>query len=356
VVLVEGAGSPAEVNLRDRDIANMGFAEAVDCPVILVADIDRGGVFAHLLGTLDCLSDSERERIRGFVINRFRGDRSLLEPGLRWVEARSGKPVLGVLPYLSGLMLDAEDALPRERLVKTGEPRLRVVVPVLPRISNHTDVDALRLHPQVELILAGPGQPLPPADLIVLPGSKSVQADLRALRDRGWDADLARHLRYGGKLIAICGGLQMLGRALHDPQGLEGPPGSMPGLGWLDVETTLAPRKQLRQVQGRLLPGGEAVVGYEIHAGVSTGAALEHPLLDLGGRPDGVRDPGGQILATYVHGLFDAPEAQAALLHWAGLDAAPAIDLNALREASLDRLADAVAQHLDDDAWRHVLG
>lgn len=356
VVLVEGAGSPAEVNLRERDIANMGFAEAVDCPVILVADIDRGGVFAHLLGTLDCLSDSERDRIRGFVINRFRGDVSLLEPGLRWLEERSGKPVLGVLPYLTGLMLDAEDALPRERLAKTDAQRLRVVVPVLPRISNHTDVDALRMHPQVELILAGPGQPLPPADLIVLPGSKSVQADLRALRERGWDADLARHLRYGGKLIAICGGLQMLGRALHDPQGLEGPPGSMPGLGWLALETTLAPEKQLRQVQGRLLPGGEAVAGYEIHAGVSTGAALDHPLLDLSGRPDGVRDPGGQILATYVHGLFDAPEAQAALLRWAGLDAAPAIDLNALREASLNRLADAVAQHLEDDAWRRALG
>ncbi|MFN3416771.1 MAG: cobyric acid synthase [Caldimonas sp.] len=356
VVLVEGAGSPAEVNLRERDIANMGFAEAVDCPVILVADIDRGGVFAHLLGTLDCLSDSERARIRGFVINRFRGDVSLLEPGLRWLEERSGKPVLGVLPYLAGLMLDAEDALPRERLAKTGEQRLRVVVPVLPRISNHTDLDSLRMHPQVELILAGPGQRLPAADLIVLPGSKSVQADLRALRERGWDADLARHLRYGGKLIAICGGLQMLGRALHDPQGLEGPPGSMPGLGWLDLETTLAPDKQLRQVWGHLLPGGEAVAGYEIHAGVSTGAALDRPLLDLGGRPDGVRDPGGQILATYVHGLFDAPQAQAALLRWAGLDAAASVDVNALREASLERLADAVAQHLDEDALHRALG
>jgi adenosylcobyric acid synthase len=355
VVLVEGAGSPAEVNLRERDIANMGFAEAVDCPVILVADIDRGGVFAHLLGTLECLSHSERARIRGFVINRFRGDVSLLEPGLRWLEERSGKPVLGVLPYLSGLMLDAEDALPRERPTKPGEPRLRVVVPVLPRLSNHTDLDALRVHPQVELIFAGPGRPLPPADLIVLPGSKSVQADLRALRERGWDRDLARHLRYGGKLIAICGGLQMLGRWLHDPHGLEGPPGSMPGLGWLDLETTLAPQKQLRQVQGRLRPGGEMVWGYEIHAGVSTGPALEHPLLDLDGRPDGVRDPGGQILATYVHGLFDAPPAQASLLRWAGLDAAEPTDLNALREASLNRLADAVAQHLDASAWERAL-
>ena len=354
VVVVEGAGSPAEVNLRDRDIANMGFAEAVDCPVILVADIDRGGVFAHLLGTLDCLSDSERARVRGFVINRFRGDITLLEPGLDWLEARTGKPVLGVLPYLQGLVLDAEDALP-----VTARPRaagsLRVVVPVLPRISNHTDFDALRAHPDVELILAHPGQPLPGADLIVLPGSKSVQGDLAELRRRGWDRAIARHLRLGGKLIGICGGMQMLGQAVHDPHGLEGAAGSMPGLGLLDLETTLAPAKQLRRVTGRFGPhlqGEASVRGYEIHAGVTTGAALARPALWLDDhRPDGAVDDADQILATYVHGLFDTPEALDGLLRWAGATPQTRVDLDALREASLERLADAVEAAIPDRAW-----
>jgi adenosylcobyric acid synthase len=351
VVLVEGAGSPAEVNLRDRDIANMGFAEAVDCPVILVADIDRGGVFAHLDGTLACLSESEQRRIRGFVINRFRGDIALLEPGLRWLEQRTGKPVFGVLPYLRGLALDAEDALPAT--MQDGsrpQARLKVVVPVLPRISNHTDFDALRLHPQVELVFAGPGRRLPGADLIVLPGSKSVQADLQALREQGWDSDLLRHLRHGGKMIGICGGLQMLGRRLHDPAGIEGAAGSMAGLGLLDLETVLRPEKQLRRVQGRLSWVDARIEGYEIHAGVSTGPAFEHPALELDGQPEGVLDPAGQILATYVHGLFDTPQAVQALLRWAGLEDAGSNDLNALREQNLERLADATEAALSQQA------
>ncbi|MCW7539632.1 cobyric acid synthase [Aquabacterium sp. A7-Y] len=356
VVLVEGAGSPAEVNLRERDIANMGFAEAANCPVVLVADIDRGGVFAHLLGTLACLSESEQARVRGFVINRFRGDLRLLEPGLAWLEARSGKPVLGVLPYLQGLVLDAEDALAPALPPCAAGPRLRVVVPVLPRISNHTDFDALRQHPQVELLLAGPGRPLPAADLVVLPGSKSVQADLRALRERGWDSDLRRHLRYGGKLVGLCGGMQMLGEWLHDPQGIEGPAGSLPGLGLLALHTTLESEKQLRRVRGRLLEGGARVEGYEIHAGVSQGPAFEHPLLSLDdGRPEGVRDAGGQILGTYVHGFFDTPEALDALLAWAGLQDRQPLDLQALREHSLERLADAVETALPSDALRRAL-
>ena len=355
VVLVEGAGSPAEVNLRDRDIANMGFAEAVDCPVILVADIDRGGVFAHLVGTLACLSDSEQRRIRGFVINRFRGDISLLEPGLRWLEARTGKPVFGVLPFLQGLALDAEDALPAAHAVHPAA-RLKVVVPVLPRISNHTDFDALRLHPQVDLQFAGPGRPLPGADLIVLPGSKSVQADLRALQAQGWDADLRRHLRHGGKLIGICGGMQMLGRQLHDPAGLEGAAGSMSGLGLLDLETTLGREKQLRRVHGRLAWTDAPVEGYEIHAGISSGAAFEHPALELAGAPEGVLDPFGQILATYVHGLFDTPQALQALLQWAGLVDADPLDLDALREQSLERLADATEAALSQQALCAAFG
>ncbi len=347
LVLVEGAGSPAEVNLRDRDIANMGFAEAVDCPVVLVADIDRGGVFAHLVGTLACLSASERARVTGFVINRFRGDLSLLTPGLDWLTAQTGKPVFGVLPYLQGLHLDAEDAVQTAQPSASGEV-LRVVIPVLPRISNHTDFDALRAHPQVDVRMVGPGRPIPPADLVILPGSKSVQADLAWLRTHGWDTAIARHLRYGGKLIGICGGMQMLGRRLHDPLGLEGRPASLGGLGYLDFETTLAPAKQLRQVRGTLADGGAALTGYEIHMGVTEGPALARPAVRLDdGRTDGAVSADGQILSTYLHGLFDAPDACRALLAWAGVREARAQDYAALREASLERLADTLQAHLD---------
>lgn len=350
-VLVEGAGSPAEINLRDRDIANMGFAEEVDCPVILVADIDRGGVFAHLVGTLELLSPSEQARVKGFVINRFRGDIGLLQSGLDWLEARTGRPVLGVLPYLHGLFLDAEDALADARADK-GEAHLRVVAPVYPRISNHTDLDALRLHPQVDFSWVGPGQAIPPADLIVLPGSKAVQADLAWLRTQGWDEAIRRHLRYGGKLVAICGGYQMLGRQLHDPLGLEGRPASVDGLGLIDAETVLEAEKQLVNVTGTLqLPGRPAVQGYEIHMGVTRGPALTRPSALLGSpqRADGVLSEDGQILGTYVHGLFDHPDALTALLAWAGVDDAQRIDLAARREADLDRLADSLetSLHLD---------
>ncbi len=347
LVLVEGAGSPAEINLRDRDIANMGFAEAVDCPVVLVADIDRGGVFAHLVGTLACLSDSECARVTGFIINRFRGDISLLTPGLDWLTAQTGKPVFGVLPYLPGLHLDAEDAVQTAQRAASPDA-LRVVIPVLPRVSNHTDFDALRAHPQVDVRLVGPGQPIPPADLIILPGSKSVQADLAWLRANGWEAAIARHLRYGGKLIGICGGMQMLGRWLHDPLGLEGAPGSVKGLGYLDFETTLETSKKLRQVRGSLAEGGAAVAGYEIHMGVTAGPALACPAVLLDdGHADGAISADGQIFATYLHGLFDAPQACCALLAWAGVGDAQAQDYAALREASLERLADTCEAHLD---------
>ncbi|ULU27058.1 cobyric acid synthase [Dyella terrae] len=352
-VIVEGAGSPAEINLRDRDIANMGYAEAVDCPVILIADIDRGGVFAHLVGTLALLSESERARVGGFVINRFRGDIALLQPGLDWLERETGKPVLGVLPYLHGLQLEAEDALPREAAVKANA-RLRVVVPVLPRISNHTDFDALRAHPDVEFQFVGANESHPAADLIVLPGSKNTRADLAWLREHGWDETLARHLRYGGKVIGICGGFQMLGRFVHDPQGIESTPGSSNGLGWLQMETTLEARKQLRRVEGKLVLEGAKVSGYEIHCGVSRGEALSRPASVLGsGELDGALTDDGQILGTYLHGLFDEPQALAALLSWAGLrDAAP-LDMHRLREASIDRVADAVEAHLDTTAlWQ----
>ncbi|MFC4765157.1 cobyric acid synthase [Dyella koreensis] len=355
-IVVEGAGSPAEINLRDRDIANMGYAEAVDCPVLLVADIDRGGVFAHLVGTLALLSESERARVVGFVINRFRGDIALLQPGLDWLERETGKPVLGVLPYLHGLHLEAEDALPREREVREAA-KLRVAIPVLPRISNHTDFDALRAHPQLDVHLVGPGETPPACDLMVLPGSKSTRADLAWLRYAGWDAAIAKHLRYGGKLIGICGGFQMLGQAIHDPLGIEGEAGSSEGLGWLAMETTLESGKQLRQASGRLVFDGATVRGYEIHCGISRGEALRAPVCVLDdGRRDGALSADGQILGTYLHGLFDEPAALLALLHWAGLRDAVAVDVRALREASIERLADAVEAHLDTDILSKLLG
>jgi adenosylcobyric acid synthase len=346
-IVVEGAGSPAEINLRARDIANMGFAEVADCPVILVADIDRGGVFAHLVGTLELLSPSEQERVKGFVINRFRGDIALLEPGLRWLEERTGKPVIGVVPYLHGLYLDAEDALQRSQQEKTGA-RLKVVVPAYPRLSNHNDFDPLRFHPDVDFQVVGANDPVPPCDLIILGGSKAVQADLAWLRAMGWEDAIRRHLRYGGKLIGICGGLQMLGRQLHDPLGLEGAPGSAPALGLLDYATTLANEKTLENVTGTLtLPGNPAVAGYRIHMGVTHGAALSRPATLLGGEPEGAISEDGQILATYCHGVFDQPQALAALIEWAGHKPDALFDPNARREADIDRLADAVEQGLD---------
>jgi adenosylcobyric acid synthase len=356
VVMVEGAGSPAEINLRAGDIAKMGFAEAVDCPVILIADIDKGGVFAHLVGTLALLSESEQARVQGFVINRFRGDIALLQPGLDWLEQRTGKPVLGVLPYLMDFHLEAEDAIDARQSGKASEA-LKVVVPVLPRISNHTDFDPLRLHPQVDLQFIGPGQSIPAADLIILPGSKSVRADLDWLRANGWETAIQKHLRYGGKLLGICGGLQMLGTRIADPLGLEGAAGESEALGLLDFETVLEADKQLRNVTGRLMPEGVPVSGYEIHAGLSSGPALEQPAVQLDdGRCDGAISLDGQILGTYLHGLFEGPEACTTLLRWAGLDAVETIDYHALRERDIERLADLVEAHLDTARLRELCG
>ena len=355
-VIVEGAGSPAEINLRANDIANMGFAEAVDCPVILVADIDRGGVFAHLVGTLELLSESEKARVKGFVINRFRGDIALLQSGLDWLEARTGKPVLGVLPYLHGLQLEAEDAISREAPSPANDSQgLRVIVPVTPRISNHTDFDALRVHPRIDFRFIGPDDPIPAADLIVLPGSKAVRADLAFLREQGWDAAMAKHLRYGGKLIGICGGFQMLGEEISDPLGLEGEPGAVSGLGYLAMRTRLEPAKQLRNEQGQLCLGGQPVRGYEIHAGITTGPALARPAVQLSGSPDGAISEDHRILGTYLHGLFDVPEACDALLAWAGLTEPKSPDIAALREASIERLADTIEEFMDTDKLMAIL-
>ncbi|MDR1276651.1 MAG: cobyric acid synthase [Candidatus Accumulibacter sp.] len=349
-IVVEGAGSPAEINLRARDIANMGFAEAVDCPVILVADIDRGGVLAHLVGTLELLTPSERDRVKGFVINRFRGDISLLEPGLAWLEEHTGKPVLGVLPYLHGLYLDAEDALPKGQDVKT-DAKLRVIAPAYPRISNHNDLDPMRFHPDVDFCFVGPYAPIPPCDLIVFPGSKAVQADLEWLRAMGWETAVRRHLRYGGKVIGICGGLQIIGKRLHDPFGLEGAPGSIEGLGLLDFETTLEEEKRLENVHGTLALADAngaypPISGYRIHMGVTRGPALKRPATLLDGAPEGAVSDDGQVLATYCHGLFDSPPALEVLLEWVGFRPESVFDPNERRERDIDRLADAVEQNL----------
>lgn len=361
-VFVEGAGSPAEINLRDRDIANMGFAEEADCPVILIADIDKGGVFAHLVGTLELLSPSEQARVAGFVINRFRGDIGLLESGLTWLEQRTGKPVLAVLPYLKGFHLEAEDALTANTEASDAyqQQKLTVVVPALPRISNHTDFDALRLHPQVEFHFVGPDQAIPPADLIVLPGSKSVIADLKFLQQQGWPEAIARHLRYGGKLMGICGGYQMLGEKIHDPEGIEGEPESLDGLGWLSMETRLFPSKQLVNRAGVLFDGITPVSGYEIHAGVTTGEALKTPAVYLEAatdtrQPDGAINQDNTIYGTYLHGLFDQQGALEKLLQWAGLNVVEQFDYEALREREVQRLSDSVEEAMDWSRWNQVL-
>jgi adenosylcobyric acid synthase len=323
---------------------------------VLIADINRGGVFAHLVGTLELLSETEQARVKGFIINRFRGDIALLQPGLDWLEQRTGKPVIGVLPYVLDLHLEAEDGIDQRQTDKV-EHVLKVVVPVLPRISNHTDFDPLRLHPQVDLQFVGPGQAIPPADLIILPGSKSVRSDLAYLRANGWDTAINRHLRYGGKVLGICGGLQMLGEQVHDPLGLEGAPGSSAGFGLLGFSTELAAEKQLRNVRGHLLLEDAEVNGYEIHAGVTTGAALEQPAVRLDdGRCDGAQSADGHILGTYLHGLFESPEACGALLRWAGLQNVQHVDYHALRERDIERLADLVEKHLDTAYLRELCG
>ncbi|MBX2886186.1 MAG: cobyric acid synthase [Granulosicoccus sp.] len=355
-ILVEGAGSPAEINLRDRDIANMGFAEAADCDVILVADIDKGGVFAQLVGTLALLSESEQARIRGFVINRFRGDIALLTSGLDWLEQKTGLPVIGVIPYLQGFHLEAEDAINQQQVARNDA--LRVCVPVLPRISNHTDFDPLRLHPDVNLMFVGPGNALPPCDLIILPGTKSVRQDFQHMVEQGWSGDIQKHLRYGGKLLGICGGFQMLGHFIHDPDGIEGAPGSCEGLGLLDCETVLAPEKSLLNVTGSLLPDLIPVHGYEIHAGITTGSALKQPFLKIQSRQpdndpslptlDGACSADGQVKGTYLHGIFESSEALNVLLEWAGLTSSDH-DFNyaEFREKEIDRLADTLEECLD---------
>ena len=365
VLLVEGAGSPAEINLRAHDIANMGYAEKVDCPVLLVADIDRGGVFAHLVGTLALLSESEQARVKGFIINRFRGDIKLLEPGLDWLEKRTGKPVLGVLPYLHGLALDAEDAVALDN--KTTQVKVKIFVPLLPHMSNHTDFDPLRLQPNIDLQYIKMGQSLQGADLIIIPGSKNVTSDLTFLKQQGWQQEIEQHLRYGGKLMGICGGYQMLGKHIFDPEHIESHVDEISGLGLLDFTTTLTLEKTLTQVNASMVLNGETsqLKGYEIHCGFSTGAALTEPLLHIQHddeksnqvRADGCVSSDNKIIATYLHGFFDCPEPTQAVLNWLGIQnlAQPVIDINQHREIQLERLAEICEQHLDMKKIQNII-
>ncbi|KUI98121.1 cobyric acid synthase [Vibrio sp. MEBiC08052] len=350
-IMIEGAGSPAEINLRENDIANMGFAEAADVPVIIVADIDRGGVFAHLYGTLALLSESEQARVIGFVINRFRGDIRLLQSGLDWLEQKTQKPVIGVLPYLHGLDIEAEDAIVATE-VREGDEKLKVVVPVFSRISNHTDFDALRHHPEISFRYVRKGERLRHADLIILPGSKSTRADLAFLNAQGWDQDIMQHLRYGGKVIGICGGYQMLGQTVRDPLGIEGEPGVSQGLGLLDIDTELMAQKQLTNVQGSLCLDGDdvRVQGYEIHAGHSHRRNGNHDrsVIQLqDGREDGLVDQANQVFGTYLHGIFDQTEVMQCLCQWAGSGELQTLDHVQRKEDALNRVADAIETHLD---------
>ncbi len=348
-IMVEGAGSPAEVNLREGDIANMGFAEAADVPVIIIADIDRGGIFAHLYGTLELLSESEQARVKGFVINRFRGDIRLLQSGLDWLEEKTGKPVLGVLPYLHGFNLEAEDAITEQQELN-NDVKLNVVVPVLTRISNHTDFDVLRLNPDINLRYVGKGEKIDKADLVILPGTKSVRDDLDYLRSQGWDADILRHIRLGGKVIGICGGYQMLGKTIADPNGVESAPGQSKGLGLLDVHTVLTDSKQLTRTEAIVTLNGKQAMakGYEIHAGRSE-VRGDAPLRLDNGLADGAISECGQIMGTYLHGFFDEVDVLNLVTEWVNGSQVKQQNFQELKELGINRIADAIEQHLNLD-------
>jgi adenosylcobyric acid synthase len=348
LVVVEGAGSPAEINLRSGDIANMGFAEAADMPAILVGDIDRGGVIASLVGTHAVLPESERARIKGFAVNKFRGERALFKDGLSAIAERTGWPSLGVLPWLpSAAMLPAEDAVDLDR-ARPREAALTVAVPLLPRIANFDDFDPLAHEPGVNLVFVRPGRPIPAeAGLIVLPGSKATLADLAFMRAEGWDIDVLAHVRRGGRVLGLCGGYQMLGTRIADPDGIEGEPGEAPGLGLLDLSTVLTGDKTTAPAGGRHVGSGAAVAGYEIHLGRTEGPARARPFLELGGESEGAVSPDGRIAGTYLHGLFGADAFRRAFL--ARLGAPSALAYEDAVEAALDALADHVEAHLDVD-------
>ena len=358
VIVIEGAGSPAEINLRQHDVANMGFATRINCPVLLVADIDRGGVFAHLTGTLECLTENERALIKGFVINRFRGDKSLLNSGVDWLTQKTRKETLGVLPFLHGLHIETEDSVDLDNTADDSNKSvtLSVVVPRIPRISNHTDIDVLKLNPTVSVRFVEEGEDIPPCDLVILPGSKNTIGDMNWLVKNNWPEYIKRHLRYGGKLIGICGGYQMIGEKIHDPNGLEGPPGSCSGLGLMQFETRLEPNKQLTNISGYLHNSQTPVRGYEIHMGTTYGSALSRPAINLeDGREDGVVSCDNQIFCTYLHGVFDNSEACVALLKWAGHTDSKKFDYDKFRDHEINRVATMMKENLNLKSLSEIL-
>jgi adenosylcobyric acid synthase len=359
LVLVEGAGSAAEVNLRAGDIANMGFAEAARVPVALVGDIDRGGVIASVVGTHHLLPPQEQDLLAGFIINKFRGDIRLFDEGLDIIAQETGLRSFGVVPWFADAhRLPAEDALAVERPAETkgaakAGARIKAAVPVVSRIANFDDLDPLRAEPDVAVDFVPRGRALPgDADLVVLPGSKATLADLAVVREEGWDLDIRAHLRRGGWLLGLCGGFQMLGRRIADPEGIEGPPGEAEGLGLLDLETVLGGDKTLVEAEGVEVESGEPVRGYEMHVGVTGGPALERPLLALAGRPQsagGAVSADGRVLGCYLHGLFAADGFRHAFLSRLKLRAVSGLAYEAEVERTLDALADHLAAHLDLD-------
>ena len=350
LVLVEGAGSAAEINLRQGDIANMGFARAADCPVALVGDIDRGGIFAQILGTKAALAPEDAAMIVGFIVNKFRGDSSLFVDGMAILAERTGWRAFGLAPFFPAAeRLPAEDAFGLGSLAPRPEAPATIAVPILGRIANFDDFDPLRLEPAARLVFVRSGEALPVADLVVLPGSKATIADLAHFRRQGWHVDLAAHVRRGGRVLGICGGYQMLGRRVADPQGIEGPPGAVEGLGLLEVETTLTGAKALRHVAGECLVNGAPFIGYEMHVGETGGPDCARPLVRFAdGRADGAVSADGSVAGSYVHGFFADDRQRAAWL--ASLGIGSAIDYHATVEATLDALADHLEAHLDCDA------
>jgi adenosylcobyric acid synthase len=351
IVLVEGAGSASEINLRANDIANMGFARAGDVPVVVIGDIDRGGVIASLVGTKAVIDAGDSRLIRGFLVNKFRGDPTLFADGMARIAEATGWEPLGLIPYFpEARLLPAEDALALDgaRPAKPGA-RLKIAVPVLPHIANFDDLDPLDAEPSVDLVRVRPGHALPgDAGLVILPGSKVTVADLAALREAGFDIDIAAHLRRGGSVLGLCGGYQMLGRAVHDPHGIEGPPGTAAGLGLLDVETILSREKRLEKVEGATADG-LPLIGYEMHMGVTQGPDCARPFARLaGGTPEGAVSPDGGVVGTYIHGLFADDRQRAAwLARFAALGCAVAYD--DLLEATLDKLGAHLDAHIDVD-------
>jgi adenosylcobyric acid synthase len=350
LVLVEGAGSASEVNLRRYDIANMGFARAANVPVVVIGDIDRGGVIASLVGTKAVLDPEDAKLVEGFIINKFRGDPSLFIPGKEAIIAATGWPALGFVPYFAeSRHLPAEDALALDKPDRKKNAPLKIAVAILPQIANFDDLDPLEAEPNVELVRVHPGQALPgDADLVILPGSKTTIAGLNALRDAGFDIDIAAHLRRGGTVLGLCGGYQMLGKKVADPDGVEGPKGTVDGLGFLDVETVLSSEKKLTNASGKTSEG-MPFSGYEMHMGVTTGPDCARPFAHLSdGSAEGAVSKDGRVIGTYVHGLFADDRQRSAWLQRLG--AGPAsIAYDDLVETTLDRLAAHLTTFIDLD-------